>query len=39
MASTAFVIATTALVALNLAARIAVATGRFDNLPRPTQID
>jgi hypothetical protein len=40
MAGTAFFFATlAALVATKCAARIAVDRGRFDGLPRPTQID
>ncbi len=40
MAGTAFFFATlAALVAVKGAARICVDAGRFDDLPRPTQID
>ncbi len=39
MASTAFLLSVTALVICNVAARIGVDTGHFEDLPRPTQID
>ena len=39
MSPTAFLVTLTALVACKIAARIGVNAGRFDNLPRPAQID
>ena len=39
MSSTAFLIGMTALVVCKTATRIGVNAGRFENLPRPTQID
>ena len=39
MAGTAFLVTVAALVAVNVAARIGANSGRFDGLPRPTQID
>lgn len=37
--TTTFLLALTALVAFKTAARIGVGAGRFDDLPRPSQID
>lgn len=39
MSSTTFLLALAALVAFKLVARIGVDGGRFDGLPRPSQID
>ena len=39
MPGTAFVITLAALVAAKCAARIAIDSGHFDGLPRPSQID
>ena len=39
MAGTAFLVTLAALVAVKCAARIGVGIGRFEGLPRPTQID
>jgi hypothetical protein len=39
MSSTIFLVGLTALVACKLATRISVGEGRFDHLPRPSQID
>ncbi len=38
-ASTAFLLSVTALVVCKIATRISVDTARFDDLPRPSQID
>ena len=39
MSSTIFLVSLTALVACKLAIRIGVGEGRFDHLPKPSQID
>ncbi len=39
MASTAFLLSVTALVICNVATRIGVNSGHFEDLPRPNQID
>jgi hypothetical protein len=39
MGPTTFLLTLTALVACKVAARIGVDSGRFGNLPRPSQID
>ena len=38
-ASTAFLVTVTALVACKVATRISVDAGRFDHLPRPSEIE
>lgn len=39
MSPTIFLLALSALVAINIVARRGVDAGRFDDLPRPSQID
>ena len=39
MTGTAFLVTVAALVAVAVAARIGVRSGRFDDLPHPSQID
>ena len=39
MSPTTFLIGLTALVAFKVAARLGVRSGRFDDLPRPHQLD